>query len=258
LDPIWRYFLNFVYSPVPWYTYAPYAPNDTPSEAALDEAPSLPWLKPETEHLFTTVLPQQSARFWLVSDECLAWADLRLEERWLAKRYVPGASQVFQDKCATRVSLFAPVTTPAGQPVALDVIFGDTIHLISVVRLAPTDHGALKPGDLLPLRLEWQLTQPVSMAYTIGVYLLDAGGALKAQQDGSARGGFYPMLRWPVNAVVFDQHGLDLPGDLPPGDYPVAVAVYNWETGERLPVTGAEGLVPDSLARPLTVQVSAP
>ena len=83
-EPIWRYFINYVYSPVAWYAYYPYMPDDKPSDSALDEVASTPWLKPETERLFAVVLPQRQARLWHVSDDCVAWADLRLEERWLA------------------------------------------------------------------------------------------------------------------------------------------------------------------------------
>ncbi len=257
-DPIWKYLLNTMYSPVPWYVYAPYAPNDTPSDSALDEAASTPWLKPDTERVFSTILPPRYDRLWHLSDECTAWADLRLEERWLAKRYTAVSSRQFQAKCSTRVSLFALATAPAGQPSALDFSFGDAIRLTSAVRLARANQGALQPGQVLPLRLDWRLTQPVSVDYTIGVYLLDAGGALKTQQDGSARGGFYPMTHWPVSAPVPDQHGIQLPPDLATGEYQVAVAVYNWQTGDRLPVRDANGPVRDNLAPLFTVQVSAP
>jgi hypothetical protein len=257
-DPVWKYVLNYAYSPVAWFAYAPYAPNDTPSDSALDEAASTPWLKPDTESIFSVILPQRYDRLWHVSDECSAWADLRLEERWLAKRYAAASSQLFQAKCATRVSLFALATAPAEQPSALEVTFGDSIRLVGAVRLAPVNQGGVGPGEVLPLRLDWRLTQPISADYTIGVYLLDAGGALKAQQDGSARGGFYPMTHWPADSPVADQHGLGLPADLPPGQYQVAVAIYNWQTGDRLPVRDAVGLVPDSLARIFTVKVSAP
>ena len=257
-DPIWKYLLNNMYSPVAWYAYVPYAPDDTPSDSALDEAASTPWLKPETERIFSAILPPRYDRLWHLSDECTAWADLRLEERWLAKRYTAVSSEQFRARCSTRVSLFALATMAAGQPSALDFSFGNSIRLTGAARLTRANQSALEAGQVLPLRLDWRLTQPISADYMIGVYLLDAGGALKTQQDGSARGGFYPMTHWPVSEPVPDQHGLELPQDLAPGDYQVAVAVYNWQTGDRLPVRDAGGPVPDSLARLFSVKVSAP
>jgi hypothetical protein len=257
-SPLWRYFLNYVYSPVPWYTYSPYAPNNTPADAALDEVPSTPWLEPDTERLFSAILPQRQARIWQVSDQCIGWADLRLEERWLAKRYVAVSSQPFQAQCSSRVSLFALATTPVESPLSLDFRFGDAVHLTDAAQLALAGQGTLQPGGVLPVRLEWQLTQPISVDYTIGVYLLDGSGVLKAQQDGGARGDFYPMTHWPVGTPLPDQHGLQLPADLPAGDYQVAVAIYNWQTGERLPVTDSRGPVPDNLARIFQVHVAAP
>lgn len=257
-DPLWKYFINYVYSPVAWYAYNPYMPEDRPSDSVLDEAASTPWLKPETERLFSVVLPQRQVRLWQVSDQCTAWADLLLEERWLAKRYVPVSSQSFQAQCSSRVSLFSLATAVAEQPLARSFDFGDGVHLVSAVRLMPPDQSMLRPGQVLPLRLEWRLTQPAGLDYTIGVYLLDSGGVLKAQQDGSARGGFYPMTHWPVGTLVLDQSGLELPRNLLPGDYLVAVAVYNWQTGDRLPVSSPSGPVADKLARLFTVKVSAP
>ena len=257
-DPIWKYLLNTMYSPVAWYAYAPYAPDDTPSDSALDEAASTPWLKPDTERIFSAILPGRYDRLWHLSDECTAWADLRLEERWLAKRYTAVSSEQFRARCSTRVSLFALATAPAGQPSVLDFSFGNSIRLTGAARLARANRDVLEAGQVLPLRLDWRLTQPVSVDYTIGVYLLDAAGALKAQQDGSARGGFYPMTHWPVSEPLPDQHGLELPQDLAPGEYQVAVAVYDWQTGDRLPVRDAGGPVPDSLARLFSLKVLAP
>jgi hypothetical protein len=255
VEPLWNYFINYVYSPVEWYAYEPVVPTDTPPDSVLDEAASAQLLNPETEQLFDEILPQQHARVWHVSDQCADWTFLHLEERWLAKHYAAATSHSFQAQCTTLVSPFALAAAPVDQGAGGIFQFGEAIRLTGFARLAFSEGAPVRPGDILPLRLDWQLVQPVSMDYSIGVYLLDAGGALKAQQDGSARGGFLPMTHWPLNAAVSDQHGLDLPNGLPAGEYQVAVAVYNWQTGERLAVTGATGPAPAGLARLLTVHV---
>jgi len=255
---IWKFFINYVYSPVAWYTYYPFAPDENPPASVLDEPTSAQVLIPETEKLFSEILPERHVRLWHVSDQCTDWAFLHLEERWLARRYVAATPHPFQDKCTTLVSPFALATSPVDQPQSVDFRFGEAIHLRGITRLAFAGRTQLKPGDILPLRLDWQLTQLVSFDYTIGVYLLDTYGVLKTQQDGWAHGGFFAMTRWPLDATISDQRGLELPEELPPGEYQVAVAVYNWQTGERLAVSGASGSVPDSLARLLTVAISAP
>jgi hypothetical protein len=39
--------------------------------------------------------------------------------------------------------------------------------------------------------------------------------------------GTAPTTAWPVNAVQLDPHRIDLPPDLPPGEYTVSVGLYN-------------------------------
>jgi hypothetical protein len=46
--------------------------------------------------------------------------------------------------------------------------------------------------------------------------------------------------------VVDDPHVLALPPDLEPGIYRLAVGLYFWQTGERLPIEGPDGTeIPD-------------
>lgn len=255
---IWKFFINYVYFPVRWYTYTPFTPNKNSYTSVLDEPGLAHALLPKTEKLFSEILPRQHARFWQVSDQCSGWAFLRLEERWLAQRYFAATSRPFQGECTTLVSSFAIAAPPVVQGKSVDFRFGEALRLTAATQLSFAERTTLKPGDILPVRLDWQLTQPVPIDYSIGVYLLDASGVLQAQHDGWARGGFFAMTRWPLDATISDQHGLDLPEQLPPGEYQVGVAVYDWQTVERLPVSEANGPVPDNLARVLTVTINAP
>ena len=51
------------------------------------------------------------------------------------------------------------------------------------------------------------------------------------------------MSGWSPGALMRDNHGLELPASLPPGDYALWAVVYWWQTPtERLPVTSSAGL----------------
>ena len=43
--------------------------------------------------------------------------------------------------------------------------------------------------------------------------------------------------------TIDDEHPIDVPADLPPGQYQVEIGVYDPNTGARLPVTDAAGQV---------------
>jgi hypothetical protein len=59
-----------------------------------------------------------------------------------------------------------------------------------------------------------------------------------AQQDSQPLDGDYPTSQWRVSETVIDVHNVELPPDLPPGQYRVWVGMYQMETMERLPVEG--------------------
>ena len=256
---LWKFYLNYAYFPVAWYTYYPLAPDAAPPDAVLDAPAAAQALKPESVRLFSEILPARHARLWHISDQCTDWSFLHLEERWLAGQFAAGPPRRFEaGPCATLVSPFALATAPAAPAARLEWQFGAALRLRGITQLTWAEPARLRPGDSLPLRLEWQLSQPAAADYTLGVYLLDEQGGLKAQYDSWARGGFLAMTHWPLQTSVFDQRSLELPSDLPPGDYQVAVAVYDWQTGQRLPASEAQAASPDGLARVLRVSVSAP
>ncbi|MCC7362420.1 MAG: hypothetical protein IT317_23270 [Anaerolineales bacterium] len=94
-------------------------------------------------------------------------------------------------------------------------------------------------GARLPVTLTWRGLAPTPDDLHIFVHLLDAAGAAAAQHDGPPLGGAYPVARWVVGARVAEAVWVDLPADLPPGDYAVAVGVYRWPGLDRLPVSGS-------------------
>ncbi|MGC9521943.1 MAG: hypothetical protein ACP5HG_08700 [Anaerolineae bacterium] len=107
------------------------------------------------------------------------------------------------------------------------------------------------PGGTLTVRLYWEAAQPAaSLAEThfVFVHLLDADGALVAQDDGAPAGGRYPPQAWFPGDVVPDDHALALHPELPPGTYTPRAGMYLWPSMDRLPARDATGTpLPDDV-----------
>jgi hypothetical protein len=100
----------------------------------------------------------------------------------------------------------------------------------------------LGAGDELRLELYWQADhyRPAG-DYTIFIHVLDDQGNLVAQRDSMPRDNALPTSLWPPGDLIDDTHVVPLPPDLPGGEYQVVMGMYVWQTGERLPVTKADG-----------------
>ena len=113
--------------------------------------------------------------------------------------------------------------------------FGDQIALLGYDASA----DELQPGDTLYLTLYWKALQGLDINYQVFVHLLGADG-LAAQSD-KINPGEFPTRRWPIDKYVRDEHQLEIPADLPPGDYEVAVGLWVQSDGWRLPLLDEEG-----------------
>lgn len=100
------------------------------------------------------------------------------------------------------------------------------------------DRAAASPGQTLGIVLQSISLASSPIPYWETVQLLDAGGRPVAQSDGPAGGWDLPSNRWVVGQAIDTRHDLTLPPDLPPGSYTLAAALYNPQSGWRLPVRG--------------------
>lgn len=108
---------------------------------------------------------------------------------------------------------------------------------------------AIKTGSLLEgfsgrftLRLYWQALRSPDFDYSVFVHVVDAEGHLITQSDhapGAAAN--YPPTHWRRGQVVVDEHTLIVPRGTASGSYAIQVGVYNWATGERLPLEAGQG-----------------
>ncbi len=259
LHPLWRFFLNYAHSPVPWYSFNTFAPKPDQVDLIRTNQSPIQALDVSTLALLKDVLPARYRRLWLVNDFGAAAGELRLEDWWLAQNYSPVKSEVFTDEGQTEVSLFA-LSSPAqdiAQPTGFQ--FGKAIQLAGYTLLPLKDqNNEFRPGDVLPVSLSWYASQSPQVDYNVSVQLLDSSGGTRVQQDGPAVDGFRPTSLWQEGETVIDNHGLALPEDLPPGKYRLVVALYDWQTGARLPAVGPSGPASDNLAYLTTIQIGTP
>jgi len=89
--------------------------------------------------------------------------------------------------------------------------------------------------------LYWRTFAPLDRQYTVFVHLRDASGEWVAGWDMMPRYNTYPTTDWPVAALLDDVHILPLPAELEPAKYTVALGMYYWGTGERLPAYTRQG-----------------
>ena len=127
------------------------------------------------------------------------------------------------------------VAAPPATPFAVQ--FGDSIALNGVT-VAKTE---VKAGDLVPFTLYWQALQTPALDYSVFAHVLDAKGNKVAQLDWQPHDaiGRLPATAWLVGQPVVDTQTMTLPTTLAPGEYQLIVGLYNWQNGQRLPVTGA-------------------
>jgi len=101
-----------------------------------------------------------------------------------------------------------------------------------------------KPGEDVPVTLDWQAVAPVSSNLSVFVHLLGPDGQLWGQSDEMNPSDF-PTSRWPVNHLMRDAHVATLRPDAPPGVYTVRAGLWDRYTGLRMRVLDGNGAVTD-------------
>ena len=101
------------------------------------------------------------------------------------------------------------------------------------------DDMPLTAGDTLTLDLWWQALRLPDADYSVSLALVDENGIL-VQQDGGFDDGRIPAQQLPLDQWIPDSRTLTVPIDAPAGTYTLVVTIYDWQTGERLPVEGGD------------------
>lgn len=88
------------------------------------------------------------------------------------------------------------------------------------------------PGGVILLTLYWQADSGVVLPYKVFAHVEDT--RLWAQADDEPGCAQFPTYRWRAGDQVMDRHAIFLPDDMPPGDYPLKVGLYETRTGLRM------------------------
>jgi hypothetical protein len=89
-------------------------------------------------------------------------------------------------------------------------------------------------GGQLTVILYWQAQDEMERNYTRFVHLLNRSGELVSQRDSTPAEGALPTTTWVTDEILSEVVLLDLPPDLPAGDYQIIVGFYDPTNWQRL------------------------
>ncbi|MEM7799075.1 MAG: DUF2142 domain-containing protein [Chloroflexota bacterium] len=121
-----------------------------------------------------------------------------------------------------------------GQP-ALTPVNVQTVDFADFVTLEGyqfTSEAA--PGQTLNLDLFWRANGTPSLDYTVFVQLLTLDGEYMAGGDRPPLNGHYPTTLWESGEQIIDSKLIEIPKDLEPGAYQIAVGFYDPQSTLRM------------------------
>jgi Dolichyl-phosphate-mannose-protein mannosyltransferase len=138
------------------------------------------------------------------------------------------------------IFLPAGYAAPAGTEKAVAVVGGRVELLPVALPSAP-----IAAGSVVPVTLRWRVLRPLTGQYNVFVHVTNTATPLVAGADGEPCQGWYPTDQWHAGEVVEHTLQLTLPANISPGAYSVAVGMYDWRSGARLPVAQDNQREPD-------------
>jgi hypothetical protein len=106
---------------------------------------------------------------------------------------------------------------------------------------ADVGRGEARPGDVIPVTLNWRGLRTMAEDYTVFVHLVGPDGRLHGQADSWPVQGSYPTSQWAGDREVEDPYAVSLEPNAPAGRYRVEVGWYDLETMQRLQIVNGEG-----------------
>lgn len=223
-----QYFANVYHGRLPTY--------GLPSQESLDET-SRTWL---------LYLERHYQRLWVVSDdmppEKSGWErPLRVDNFLLQENRIPQTDNA-------RLAVYAMARTLQLTEAGLGLVFGEPVTSGVMTEgqgwIRLQGYGftpEVQVGTEIVLVLRWQSLRAVNQDYHVFVHLLDSRGEKIAQRDGQPVQWMRPISSWQPGEEILDHYGFLLPADAIPGDYHIAVGLYDPVTGQRLTVSAGAG-----------------
>lgn len=184
---------------------------------------------------------------WLLDYGAAEVDGKHLVETYLARHYYQA---FYHPIIRNRVVYYAAPPHTAPTVTAVNASCNGTLLLRDIQTYATS----VKPGEIVPLTLDWQAIAAPRQEYVVSWRLLDAAGHTVLQRDSEPADGFAPTETWKAGEDVADRFGMVVPTDLPPGTYSLGVVVYAKTTGAACQFTRG-GVVPDPVLQLTTLQV---
>lgn len=115
-------------------------------------------------------------------------------------------------------------------------------------RRAPWTHEnalTVQPGDTVNVTLTWESLAKAEESYTVFVHLIDGRNVPYVALDYTPLGGATPthlwIPKWLPGQQMLDPYRLQIPANLPAGDYAIEVGLYEMVNGRRLHISDAHG-----------------
>ncbi|MGB7341888.1 MAG: glycosyltransferase family 39 protein [Phototrophicaceae bacterium] len=186
---------------------------------------------PETllnNRIFNLSDAQSYRRIWFLTNQLFSEeseTDFETLEATHRVFYVADQSDCSREYCYVAQLMVAP-------PMDNLVLFGDRLEFLGA------DVNPIIDNQL-PILLWWSIEETISEDYSISLQLLDSNGSLVTQSDHQIRPLYdideeIPTSQMQTDGNYIDWRLLDLPSDLPSGDYYLQLIVYQWWDGVRL------------------------
>ncbi len=114
------------------------------------------------------------------------------------------------------------------QPINQDL--GDFATLLGADGLP----DSISAGEAINLTLYWRPRATTTDSYMISLQLFDENKRLVAQVDGLPGNGARPTTTWQPGQIVIDPHSLNLPADLPLGQYRLLLLMFDSTNGTQV------------------------
>jgi hypothetical protein len=113
-------------------------------------------------------------------------------------------------------------------PKIINSVWSDRLRLESV---ASDTH--LEPTEVLKVALNWEALGTIDFDCKVSLRLYNETGQLITNLDRLPVNGLMPTNTWTQGERVNDKYGIFLPAGTPPGDYQLALVIYDANTGKE-------------------------
>jgi len=227
-----------------WYYYTLRAKQPAPSYL-------FPLAEPNRWDVTPERLDEIMARHrgvWLLDYDVLSDDPERRVESYLAKNYYQA---LYKRVELNRVVYYASGPEAAPNTTPLSISCGQD----AILKSLSISSTSVRPGELLPLAIDWQATSEKPRDYAVSWRLLDSSGRIVLQRDSEPDSGFWPTSTWTRGQEVIDRYAMPIPTFLPPGQYSLAIVPYDKASGAPCEVRQGDDAPPVDIVQSARVQV---